>query len=104
MNIIILQNNLHEELKKYNYVLGSKLLIMYLNKLKFIYSHDIKSVESLDKFINYLTYIKYELEDVKYGFNMLYDINNIHILIELLSFFNPSTYFRICDEVCKNIF
>jgi hypothetical protein len=48
MNTIILQHNLHKELKKYNYVLGSKLLIIYLNKLKFMYSDDIKSVKLLE--------------------------------------------------------
>lgn len=99
MNIIILQNNLREELKKYNYVLGSRLLIIYLNKVKFIYSNDKKSVKALERFIKYLSYIQNELENVNYGFNILCDINNIHILVELLSFFNPSNYQRIQDEI-----
>jgi hypothetical protein len=98
MNILILQNNLHEELKKYNYVLGSKLLIIYLNKLKFIYSNDSKSIKALEKFINYLSYIQNELENVNYGFHILYNINNIHILVKLLTFFNPSNYHQIQDD------
>jgi hypothetical protein len=99
MNTIILQHNLHKELKKYNYVLGSKLLIIYLNKLKFMYSDDIKSVKLLEEFINYLSYIQYELENVKNGFNILCNISNVNILIELLSFFNPSNYFRITNKI-----
>lgn len=102
MNIIILQNNLYEELKKYNYVLGSRLLIIYLNKLKSRYSYDIKSVESLEGFIHFLLSIQYYLENVKNGFNILCNINNVHILIELLSFFNPSNYHQIYNKVFEN--
>ena len=51
MNIIILKTYLQEELISYNYVLGSKLLIIFLNNLKIIYSNDNKVVESLEEFI-----------------------------------------------------
>ena len=102
MNIIILKNNLREELKKYNYVLGSRLLIMYLNKLKNIYSNDITSTELLEEFIHFLSRIQNDLENVKNGFNILCNINNLHIVIELLTFFNPSNYHQICNEVRKN--
>lgn len=95
MNIIIIKNNLHEELKKYNYVLGSTLLIIYLKKIKCKYIYDVKSVEFLEEFIYFLLSIQHELENVKNGFNILYNIKNINILIELLSFFNPSKYYRI---------
>jgi hypothetical protein len=95
MNIIIIKNNLREELKKYNYVLGSPVLIIYLKKIKSKYFNDIKSVKFLEEFIYFLSSIQDELENVKNGFNILYDINNINILIELLSFFNPSNYHPI---------
>lgn len=95
MNIIIIKNNLHEELKKYNYVLGSTLLIIYLKKIKNKYIYDVKSVDFLEKFIYFLSSIQHELENIKNGFNILCNIKNINILIELLSFFNPSIYYRI---------
>ena len=99
MNIIIIKNNLHEELKKYNYVLGSTLFILLrkvqqkIIKNKYIY--DVKSSDFLEKFIYFLLLIHDELENVKNGFNILCNIKNINILIELLSFFNPSIYYRI---------
>lgn len=95
MNIIIMKNNLNEELKKYNYVLGSTLLIIYLKKIKYKYIYDVKSSELLEEFIYFLLSIQHELENVKNGFNILRNIKNINILIELLSFFNPSNYYRI---------
>jgi hypothetical protein len=95
MNIIIIKNNLHKELKKYNYVLGSTLLIIYLKKIKNKYIYDIKTSEFLEEFIYFLSSSQYELENVKNGFNILCNIKNINILIELLSFFNPSNYYRI---------
>lgn len=95
MNIIIIKNNLHEELKKYNYVLGSTLLIIYLKKIKNKYIYDVKSSELLEEFIYFLLSIHDELENVKNGFNILSNIKNINILIELLSFFNPLNYYRI---------
>jgi len=95
MNIIIIKNNLHEELKKYNYVLGSTLLIIYLKKIKNKYIYDVKTSELLEEFIYFLSSSQDELENVKNGFNILCNIKNINILIELLSFFNPSNYYRI---------
>jgi hypothetical protein len=95
MNIIIIKNNLHEELKKYNYVLGSTLLIIYLKKIKNKYIYDVKTSELLEEFIYFLSSSQNELENVKNGFNILCNIKNINILIELLSFFNPSNYYRI---------
>ena len=95
MNIIIIKNNLHEELKKYNYVLGSTLLIIYLKKIKNKYIYDVKSSELLGEFIYFLSSIQHELENIKNGFNILFNIKNINIIIELLSFFNPSIYYRI---------
>lgn len=95
MNIIIIKNNLHEELKKYNYVLGSILLTIYLKKIKNKYIYDVKSSELLGEFIYFLSSIQHELENIKNGFNILSNIKNINILIELLSFFNPSIYYRI---------
>jgi hypothetical protein len=102
MNIIILKNNLRQELKNYNYVLGSKLLIIYLNKLKNIYSDDIISINLLEEFIYFLSSIQDNLENVKNGFSILCNINNLFIIIELLTFFNPSNYYQIRNEVCKN--
>jgi hypothetical protein len=102
MNIIILKNNLREELKKYNYVLGSRLLIMYLNKLINIYSNDVISTELLEEFIHFLSSNQHNLENVKDGFSILCTINNLYIIIELLTFFNPSNYYQIRNEVCKN--
>lgn len=90
-----MKNNLNEELKKYNYVLGSTLLIIYLKKIKYKYIYDVKSSELLEEFIYFLLSIQHELENVKNGFNILRNIKNINILIELLSFFNPSNYYRI---------
>ena len=63
MNIIIIKNNLHEELKKYNYVLGSTLLIIYLKKIKNKYIYDVKSSELLGEFIYFLSSIQHELEN-----------------------------------------
>jgi hypothetical protein len=103
MNTIILKQNLYEELKKYNYVLGSRLLIIYLIKLQNIYSNDIKSIKYLKEFIIFLSSIQNELENVKNGFNILNDISNIKVIIELLSFFNPSNYYQIHNELCKKI-
>ena len=99
MNIIILKTYLQEELINYNYVLGSKLLIIFLNNLKIIYSNDNKVVESLEEFINFLTSISDELENVKNGINILCNINNIEVIIKLLCFFNPNELHKLHRKV-----
>ena len=99
MNIIILKTYLQEELINYNYVLGSKLLIIFLNNLKIIYSNDNKVVESLEEFINFLTSISDELENVKNGINILCNINNIEVIIKLLCFFNPNEFHKLHRKV-----
>lgn len=92
MNLILLKNILQEELKKYNYILGSRLLSIHLANLANKYSNDS---HFLLKFNKFLLSMSDELENIKNGFNILNEINNINIIIELLYFFNPSQYYNI---------
>jgi hypothetical protein len=99
MDPILLKNYLLEELKNYNYVLGSRLLTIHLNNLKKIYLEDLQSVELLNDFIHFLIANKDELENVSNGFQILCNINNIFIIVDLLCFFNPTSYYHLRKEL-----
>ena len=101
MSEIILKIYLNEELNKYNYVLGSRLLLYFLNNLKILYSDDEKTFKLLDEFINFLISISDELENAKNGFNILTSIDNVKVIVDLLCFFNPSEYYHIRREILK---
>ncbi len=98
---MLLKNNLNKELKNYNYVLGFKLILIYLNMLKNKYSDDVHSSKLLSDFFIFLTSISDKLENVKNGFNILNEIMNIDVIIDLLCFFNPANYDLILKS--KNI-
>lgn len=100
MNLLLLKKNLQEELKLYNYVLGSKLLCIHLNNLKNKYSVDFQCYNTLSNFSDFLTLIlaTNEFENVKNGFNILNSINNINALIDLLCFFNPTQYYDMIEK------
>jgi hypothetical protein len=95
MNLKLLKNNLLEELKNYNYTIGSKLLFIYLTELSDKFFDDEHSREILNNFSNCINNSK----NIKENFKILYEINNINILVELLCFFNPSEYYNIFNEL-----
>jgi hypothetical protein len=99
MNLIILKNNLREELTKYNYVFGSRLLCWHLNNLAIKYADDLYSSNLLTDFFIFLEN-DVEKEKVMNSFDILCNINNINIIIELLCFFNPTLYYDVKKMLC----
>jgi hypothetical protein len=91
MNTSILKKYLQHELSTYNYVLGSKLLIHYLDVMLIKHAYDDFNCKLLNSFkIKILMDDNYESMKIKY--DILFDINNTNITIDLLCFFNPTTY------------
>lgn len=99
MDPTFLKQYLIEELHKYNYVIGLRLLIIFINNLKILHSDDEKSAQLLEDFINFFKPISQE--NIKDGFNILLNIENIKIIVDLLCFFNPREYHYLRREISK---
>ena len=88
MNILILKKYLETELVNYNYVLGSRLLIYYVDVLIKKYLDEFDLLNEFKMFLQTADVEKISKE-IKNKFNQ---INNPKIIIDLLRFFNPTVY------------
>jgi hypothetical protein len=91
MNTLILKKYLQFELSNYNYVLGSKLLIHYIDVMLIKHSHDEFNCNLLNSFkVKLISDDNYDSMKPKY--DILFSMNNSNITIDLLCFFNPTVY------------
>jgi hypothetical protein len=97
MNVLILKKYLEIELVNYNYILGTKLFIYYLDKLMNKYSDDCELLDECKLFLQ-TTNIENICKQIKPQFNK---ISNPKIIIDLLRFFNPCVYGYFTND-CSN--